>query len=82
MSGGTVSDCSIGITGVGTKPTLATGAMEAMLGQGADGVAAAAERALEGVTVLEDLYGSEAYKGHLAKVYTRRALEQAISAAS
>lgn len=82
MSGGTVSDCAIGITGVGTKPTLATGAMESMLGQSADGVAAAAERALEGVTVLEDLYGSEAYKGHLAKVYTRRALEQAISAAS
>jgi carbon-monoxide dehydrogenase medium subunit len=81
VSGGVVSDCSIGITGVGTKPMLAAGSMEAMTGQGADGIAAAADRALEGVTVLEDLYGSEAYKSHLAKVYTRRALEQAFAAA-
>lgn len=82
MSDGTVTDCAIGITGVGTKPTLAVGAMEAMRGQGADGIAAAADRALEGITVLEDLYGSEAYKAHLAKVYTRRSLEQAVAAAS
>lgn len=81
VSGGLVTDCSIGITGVGTKPMLAAGSMEAMTGQGADGIAPAADRALEGVTVLEDLYGSEAYKSHLAKVYTRRALEQAFAAA-
>lgn len=81
LSGGSVTDCAIGITGVGTKPMLALGAMEAMRGNGADGIAAAADRALEGVTVLEDLYGSETYKAHLAKVYTRRALEQAFAAA-
>ena len=81
VSGGVVADCSIGITGVGTKPMLAVGSMEAMRGQSTEGIAAAAERALEGVTVLEDLYGSEAYKSHLAKVYTRRALEQAFAAA-
>ncbi len=81
MSDGVVTDCAIGITGVGTKPTLAVGAMETLLGQGPDGIAAAADRALEGITVLEDLYGSEAYKAHLAKVYTRRSLEQAVSAA-
>ncbi|MDH5421232.1 MAG: FAD binding domain-containing protein, partial [Acidimicrobiia bacterium] len=81
VSDGVVADCSIGITGVGTKPTLAVGSMEAMTGQGANGITAAADRALEGVTVLEDLYGSEAYKSHLAKVYTRRALEQAFAAA-
>lgn len=82
MADGVVTDCSIGVTGVGTKPTVAAGAMEAMLGEGADGIAAAADRALEGITVLEDLYGSDAYKSHLAKVYTRRALEQAVAAAS
>ncbi|MBK5268956.1 MAG: FAD binding domain-containing protein [Acidimicrobiia bacterium] len=82
MSDGVVTDCAIGITGVGTKPTLAVGAMEALRGQGPDGIAAAADRALEGITVLEDLYGSEAYKAHLAKVYTRRSLEQAVAAAS
>lgn len=82
LSDGIVTDCAIGITGVGTKPTLAVGAMEAMHGQGPDGIAAAADRALEGITVLEDLYGSESYKAHLAKVYTRRSLEQAVAAAS
>lgn len=73
------SDCAIAVTGVGTKPSLATGAMEALRGNGAGGVAEAAGRVLEGITVLEDLYGSEAYKGHLAQVYTRRAVEQALA---
>jgi carbon-monoxide dehydrogenase medium subunit len=39
----------------------------------------AASRATEGVTVLEDLYGSEEYKAHLAEVFTRRALTQALA---
>ena len=79
MDGGTVSDCAVALTGVGTKPQLALGVMEALTGNAGDTVAAAAERATEGVTVLEDLYGSEEYKAHLAKVYVRRALEQAIA---
>jgi carbon-monoxide dehydrogenase medium subunit len=82
-SNGTVDDARIALTGVGTKPTLAAGSMEAIIGSdgGADAIAAAAARATEGVTVLEDLYGSEAYKAHLAKVYVGRALEQAIARA-
>lgn len=82
MTENIVSDCAIGLTGVGTKPMLAAGAMDAMRGSDASGIQAAADRATEGVTVLEDLYGSEAYKAHLAKVYVRRALEQAVAAAS
>ena len=46
-----------------------------------DAIAAAAEHATEGVTVLEDLYGSEEYKEHLAKVYVRRALSSALDTA-
>ena len=42
---------------------------------------AAAERAAEGVTVLEDLYGSVEYKTHLASVYVKRALEEAVARA-
>lgn len=79
MDGDVISDCAVAITGVGTKPQLATGVMDALTGNGADAVAGASERAVEGITVLEDLYGSEAYKGHLAKVYVRRAVEQAIA---
>ena len=82
MDGGTVSDCSVGLTGVGTKPTLLTGVADAMRGNGADAIEAAAAHATDGVTVLEDLYGSEEYKTHLAGVYVRRALEQAVAAAS
>lgn len=81
MDGGTVSECAVGLTGVGTKPTLLAAVADAMQGSGADAVSAAADHATEGVTVLEDLYGSEEYKAHLARVYVRRALDQAIAAA-
>lgn len=78
---GSVSDCRVALTGVGTKATLAAGVSEALVGT--DGseqaVKEAAERATEDVTVLEDLYGSEEYKAHLAKVFTRRALTQALA---
>jgi aerobic carbon-monoxide dehydrogenase medium subunit len=81
-SNGTVEDARIGLTGVGTKPTLALGVANAIVGtDGSDeAVKAAAEHALEDVTVLEDLYGSEEYKIHLAKVFVARALKQAIAA--
>jgi carbon-monoxide dehydrogenase medium subunit len=80
---GSVTDARVALTGVGTKPALARGVMEAIVGtDGSEAaIAAAAERAVEGVTVLEDLYGSVDYKTHLAKVMVRRALTHAISGA-
>jgi aerobic carbon-monoxide dehydrogenase medium subunit len=79
-SNGSVGDARIALTGVGTKPTLAAGSTEAIIGSdgSADAIAAAADRAVEGVTVLEDLYGSEEYKAHLAKVFVKRALTAAL----
>jgi carbon-monoxide dehydrogenase medium subunit len=79
-SNGTVEDARVALTGVGTKPMLAAGSTEAIVGSdgSAEAIAAAAERAVEGVTVLEDLYGSEEYKAHLAKVYVKRALTSAL----
>lgn len=78
---GSVSGCRVALTGVGTKATLAEGVAQALVGT--DGseqaVKEAAEKAVDGVTVLEDLYGSEEYKAHLARVFTRRALTQALS---
>ena len=78
---GSVSEARVALTGVGTKSTLAEGVMEAIVGtDGSDSaVESAAERAIEGVTVLEDLYGSVEYKTHLAKVMVKRALSQAIA---
>ena len=81
-SNGSIEAARVAVTGVGTKPQLAEGVAEALIGT--DGseevVRAAAERVLEGLTVLEDLYGSEEYKGHLAKVYVTRAVRKALAA--
>lgn len=80
-SNGSISGCRVAITGVGTKPTLAAGVAEALIGtDGSEAaIAAAAGRALEGLTVLEDLYGTEEYKAHLAIVMTKRALTAAVA---
>jgi carbon-monoxide dehydrogenase medium subunit len=80
-SNGSVGDARVALTGIGTKPTLAEGVAEAIIGTDGsdDAIAAAAARAGEGVIVLEDLYGSEEYKAHLARVYTARALKAALA---
>lgn len=82
-SNGSISDARVALTGVGLRPELTRGVMEAVIGtDGSDAaVASAADRAVEGVTVLEDLYGSVEYKTHLAKVMVKRALTQAIASA-
>jgi carbon-monoxide dehydrogenase medium subunit len=77
-----IADARVALTGVGTKAQLAEGVAEALIGtDGSDGaIEAAAERAVDEVTVLEDLYGSEEYKTHLSKVYVARAVKQALAA--
>jgi len=81
-SNGSIEDARVAVTGVGTKPTLAVGVGEALIGTDGseDAIKAAAEKAVDEVTVLEDLYGSEEYKTHLAKVYVTRAVRQALAA--
>jgi carbon-monoxide dehydrogenase medium subunit len=80
-SNGSIQAARIALTGVGTRPTLATSVADALIGtDGSEAaVAAAAQHALEGVTVLEDLYGTEEYKTHLAKIYVTRAINQALA---
>jgi len=79
-SNGTVEAARVGLTGVGTKPTLASEVGEAIVGTdgSAGAIEAAAAHATDGVTVLEDLYGTEEYKAHLAQVYVARALTAAL----
>ena len=83
MDGGSVVDARVAITGVGARPQLAEGVAESVIGT--DGseraIAVAAGRATEGITVLEDLYGTEEYKAHLATVMSRRALQAAVASA-
>lgn len=81
-SNGVIADARVALSGVGTKAQLVPEVSDALVGtDGSDtAIKEAAENAVEGVTVLEDLYGSEEYKTHLAKVYVARAIRQALAA--
>ena len=80
---GSISSATVAVTGVSNKPQLAPAVSDALIGSdGSDAsVEAAAAHATDGMTVLEDLYGSEAYKAHLATVYAARAVKAALAAA-
>lgn len=73
----------IGITGAGSTPMRAMAAEAALTGQEltADNIAAAAGQAAEGLDLNDDLFASAEYRGHLVRVYTRRAVEQAAAQA-
>jgi carbon-monoxide dehydrogenase medium subunit len=74
---GSFEDVRIGLTNMGSTPLRAPAAEEALRGKGADAIAAAAEQAAEGTDPPGDLNASPDYKRHLARVLTRRALEEA-----
>ena len=80
-SGDTCQSVAVGITGVSDAPYRASGVESALTGAAltADNIAAAAARAADGITALEDIHASEAYRQNLAQVYTRRAIENAAS---
>jgi aerobic carbon-monoxide dehydrogenase medium subunit len=67
----------VGLVSMGGTPLRAKAVEEALAG-GAD-PAAAAEKADEGTMPSSDVAGSADYRRHLARVLTRRALEQALS---
>ncbi|MGH9358831.1 MAG: FAD binding domain-containing protein [Terriglobia bacterium] len=81
---GRIEPIAIGVTGVGPKAYRAAPVEEALRGKapGTSAFAAASEHAADGVEVNSDLYASAGYRSHLAKVYTRRALEKALERAS
>jgi carbon-monoxide dehydrogenase medium subunit len=74
---GSVQDVRIALTNMGSTPLRATAAEEALRGKGPDAIAAAAEQAAEGTDPPGDLNATPDYKRHLARVLTRRALEEA-----
>jgi aerobic carbon-monoxide dehydrogenase medium subunit len=78
-SGGTCEDVRIGLTHMSSVPLRATAAEAALRGRPLDAqsIAAAAEQAAEGTEPPGDLNATPDYKRHLARVLTRRALEQA-----
>jgi len=68
---------SVAFTNMGETPVRASAVEQALAG-GAD-PAAAAEQALEGTNAPDDALASDEYRRHLARVLTRRALEEARS---
>jgi len=81
-AGGNSKSAGIGITGVASKVYRASAVEAALTGALNDqSITAAAGHATDGVSVNGDLYASDAYRRHLAQVYTRRAIETAVSRA-
>ena len=78
-SDGSCEDVRIGLTHMGSTPLRARAAEEALRGGGldAESIARAAEQAAEGTEPPGDLNATPDYKRHLARVLSRRALEEA-----
>ncbi|MBA3420707.1 MAG: xanthine dehydrogenase family protein subunit M [Thermoleophilaceae bacterium] len=76
---GTCEDARVGLTHMSSVPLRATAVEEALRGSAldADSIARAAEAAAEGTGPPGDLNATPEYKRHLARVLTRRALEEA-----
>lgn len=83
MAGGKITTCRIGITGAGPKAERQHAAEQAMIGSdgGSEAIAAAAEQAGAEMDVLGDIHASEEYRKAMIKVFTRRALTNAVSRA-
>jgi aerobic carbon-monoxide dehydrogenase medium subunit len=81
-SGGTCEDIRIGLTNMASVPLRASAVEDALRGQelSPENIAAAAEHAADGTSPPSDLNASADYKRHLARVLTRRAIQDALAA--
>ena len=83
-SGGTITAARVGMTGLGPKAMRLTAVEQGLAGKPATAASidAAASAASDGVGFSDDSMRSAAYKANLARVYTRRALVQALARAT
>ena len=73
-----IETAAVGITGLSQNAYRATAVEQALRGKGSDDIASAAQHAAEGSEPVGDTYASPEYRQHLARVLTRRALEEAL----
>lgn len=80
---GKCQSVGVGVTGVSPKPYRAAAVEGALKGRTLDAktLADAAAHAADGVRTNADLFATGEYRQHLAQVFTRRALETAVSRA-
>jgi aerobic carbon-monoxide dehydrogenase medium subunit len=78
-NGAAIDDVRIGITGVAPNAYRATAVERALRGKTPDAIAAAADFAADAVEPLGDYFASADYRAHMARVYTRRALQQCVA---
>jgi carbon-monoxide dehydrogenase medium subunit len=76
---GSISSARIGLTSMGSTPIRASATEEALSGASADGVEEAANSADEDTSPGSDDAASAEFRRHLARVWTRRAIEEALN---
>jgi carbon-monoxide dehydrogenase medium subunit len=77
-SNGSISTARIGLTNMGATPLRASATESALSGADASAVAEAAQQADEGTSPSSDIAASSEYRRHLARVLSRRAVEEAL----
>ena len=78
---GAIAEAHLALFGVGSRPYRARTVEAALAGAEPGAIADAAQAADDGLEPLGDVNSSPDYKRHLARVVTRRALEQALEGA-
>ena len=78
INGGICSEVRVALTGVSNAAFRDPAVEQALEGEAptAETIAAAAQQAALGVSIMADHYASEAYRGHLARVFVKRALQE------
>ena len=77
-SNGSIGSARIALTSMGATPIRATAVEQALSGASPDAVAEAAQSADEGTNPSSDDAASAEFRRHLARVFTRRAVEEAL----
>ena len=76
---GSIDSARVGLTSMGSTPIRATAVEEALSGASPEAVAEAAEAADEGTEPASDGAATAEFRRHLARVWTRRAVEEALA---
>ncbi|MGZ4812640.1 MAG: FAD binding domain-containing protein [Terriglobales bacterium] len=79
MRGTAIESAAVGMTGVAQNAYRAKAVEKALAGQSASAIPSACDFVADGVDVLGDYFASSEYRSHLARVYTRRALQECVA---